>query len=146
MINRTIQPEIRNIESVNIPKTQNINLPNGIPLHIINGGIHNVAKIDLIIKAGSIHSSHKLEAPLTSLMLNEGTAKLTAKQIAETFDFYGAHFTPKAEKDYSFAGMVSLNKHLERTLPVFTEIISESVITSYSIHYTKLYELLRLPW
>ncbi len=127
MLNRKEQPAFKNLENIHFPQEERINLSNGIPVYKLNGGTQDVVKIDLMVHAGALYADTRLQAPLTSLMLNEGTESRSAHEIAEAFDFYGAHFHPKTEKDFAFADLVSLNKHLAQTLPVFTDVVAHSV-------------------
>ncbi|MBI9069001.1 MAG: insulinase family protein [Salinivirgaceae bacterium] len=126
LINRTIQPETKSVQFINIPPVKKITLDNGLPLYILNGGSQDLIKLDVMIPAGANYTNKKLAAPLTGLMLNEGTSSKTAHEIAEAFDFYGAYFQPSIEKDNSNVGLVSLNKHLANTLPVFAEVLLQS--------------------
>ncbi len=127
-LNRKAHPEYMAVSNIVLPKVQKFNLSNGIPVHIINGGSQDVTKLDLLVSAGAIYSNHKLLAPLNSLMLNEGTRDNNAHQIAEVFDYYGAYFSPTAEKDNAFVSMLSLNKYLDKTLPVFVDALTESAM------------------
>lgn len=125
-LNRQIAPAFNSIKEFKIKGAEKFSLNNGIPVYRIEGGSQDISKIDLLINAGAIYTQDKLTAPMLALMLSEGTKNKTAHQISEAFDFYGAHFQPKAEKDHAFASLVSLNKHLEHTLPLFAEAVNES--------------------
>ncbi len=118
-LNRKQHPAFNKIEHINFPHMEKITLDNNIPLYVLNGGSQPVLKLDVMANAGAVYTTKKLIAPATALMLNEGTKNKTAHEIAETFDFYGAYFQPAVEKDVAFCGLVSLSKHLEKTLPLF---------------------------
>ncbi len=126
-LNRIQHPPFNRIKHINFPKVEEIKLDNNIPVFIINGGTQDVIKVDIMVNAGAIFTAKKLVAPLTGLMLNEGTKNRTAHEIAEIFDFHGSYFQPSVEKDLAFCGLVSLSKHLEKTLPLFGEILGKSI-------------------
>lgn len=126
-LNRAQHPAFNKIKNINFPAVKEIHLDNGIPVYILNGGTQEVLKIDVMVNAGAIFSSKKLISPVAGLMLNEGTAHKTAHEIAEIFDFYGAYFQPSIEKDIAFCGLVSLSKHLGKTLPLFNEVLNNSI-------------------
>lgn len=126
MLNRKQQPKYQTVAEIILPEVQIKKLDNNIKLHLLNGGSQDIVKIDLLIKAGAVHADKKIIAPLTSLMLNEGTQTKNAQQIAESFDFYGAFFEAAAGNDNAYAGLLTLNKHLEKILPTFIEILTES--------------------
>jgi predicted Zn-dependent peptidase len=125
-LNRVQHPAFNKIKNINFPPVEEIHLDNGIPVYILNGGTQDVLKMDVMVNAGAIFSSKKLIAPVAGLMLNEGTTHKTAHEIAELFDFYGAYFQPSIEKDVAFCGLISLSKHLDKTLPLFNEILNNS--------------------
>jgi predicted Zn-dependent peptidase len=125
-LNRTQHPAFNKIEHINFPKVEKITLDNNVPLYILNGGSQPILKLDVMVNAGSIYSTKKLIAPATGLMLHEGSKNKTGHEIAEIFDFYGAYFQPSVEKDVAFCGLVTLNKHLDKTLPLFNEVLNHS--------------------
>ena len=126
-INRTQYPKYNNIEHINFPKVEKVQLDNNTPVYVINGGTQDVLKLDIMVGGGAIYSSKRIVVPITSMMLNEGTNRMNAHEIASVFDYYGAYSQAMAEKDMAFCGLVSLNKHVEKTLPLFYEIISDSI-------------------
>jgi len=127
ILNRTQAPAFNKIEQINFPHIEKITLDNNVPLFILNGGSQPVLKLDVMINAGAIYSTKKLIAPATSLMLHEGSQNKTAHEIAEIFDFYGAYFQPTVEKDVAFCSLVTLSKHLGKTLPLFNEVLNNSI-------------------
>jgi predicted Zn-dependent peptidase len=127
LMNRLTPPEFKAVRDIAFPNIRIEKLDNGCPLYILNGGTQEVIKLDVMVNAGSIYSTQKLVAPLTGLMLNEGTSGKNAHQIAEAFDFYGAYFQPTTEKDKTFVGLVTLSKYLEQTLPLFSEVLNQSI-------------------
>lgn len=126
MLNRKQQPKYQTVSEIILPEVQIKELDNNIKLHLLNGGSQDIVKIDLLIKAGAVHANKKIIAPLTSLMLNEGTKTKNAQQIAESFDFYGAFFQTATGNDNAFISLLTLSKHLEKILPTFIEILTES--------------------
>jgi predicted Zn-dependent peptidase len=60
-------------------------------------------------------------------MLTEGTSTLTAAQIADKVDFYGAFLQVEFSQDQSQVVLYTLTKHLQHTLPVIQDIIADSV-------------------
>ncbi|MCF8233543.1 MAG: insulinase family protein [Bacteroidales bacterium] len=124
---RTKAPQIKQVEKLKLENPDFIKLKNGIPAWFINAGKQDIVKIDLLFNAGTYFQSRPLQALLTSKMLSEGTAGYDAYRIAEKFDFYGAQFLANCEKDKAGLTLLSLNKHLEKVLPVFSEIIFRPV-------------------
>jgi predicted Zn-dependent peptidase len=60
-------------------------------------------------------------------MLNDGTSELSASEIADKVDYFGAFLQTDFNNDQSTVTLYSLNKHLPATLPVVKDIILNSI-------------------
>lgn len=124
-MDRTQAPVTAPIESVSIPGFELVHLDNGVPVYVINQGEQDVAKIELIFKAGKWFEEKNLVSDLTNRMLREGTSKRNNKQIAEAFDYYGANINFGAGFETAGAVLYCLSKNAQEVLPVLTEIFTE---------------------
>lgn len=102
-------------------------LDNGVPVYMLNNGQQDVIKIELVFKAGKWYEEKNLVADITNRMLREGTTKHTAKEIADTFDYYGANINYGAAFETGGAVLYSLTKQVGNLLPLFHEIFTEPV-------------------
>jgi predicted Zn-dependent peptidase len=127
LINRTIAPDFRPIEKINIQKRVTLNFHDVIPVTVVNAGSEDVIKLDVIFDAGSKYSNHPLVASFTNLMMNEGTHTRKSAELAEAFDFYGAYVHLNADRDFSEVALYTLTKHFEKTLEIFTDILTNPV-------------------
>jgi predicted Zn-dependent peptidase len=123
MLNRTIAPETKLTESINIPKAQQISLSNGTSLLSINEGDVDVCRIDIIFDAGSRYQNQKLQASASLSMLTEGTTKFSSQQISEHFDYLGSFVSAGADKDFARLTAYTLNRNLDKTLEMLEEIL-----------------------
>jgi len=119
---RKTQPRIRTIGEINLPEPEKYILDNGIPVYLIDAGTQELVRIELIFDAGSYYQSKALQAYLTNKCLSEGTESYSSKTIAETIDFYGAYLKSSNEKDTANISLYTLNKHLDKLLPVLHEV------------------------
>ncbi|NTW33343.1 MAG: insulinase family protein [Bacteroidetes bacterium] len=126
-LDRTKQPKVKLIENISLLKPNEHKLDNGILFSYFDGGTQDVIKIECVFNAGTWFQEKNLVAFSTIKMLTEGTKNHSAAELAEIFDSYGAFVETEAEKDYSSISLYSLNRHLEKLLPVFIEMIRESV-------------------
>ncbi len=124
---RNTAPEFKTVDSIEILPSIKHSLSNNIPVHIINGGSQDVIKIEFIFNAGIWHQKKPLIATLASTMLNEGTNSLTASEIAEKFDFLGAHIGFSASKHDASVTLYSLKKHFSETLGLIADLIKNSI-------------------
>ncbi len=123
MIDRTVQPKLEAIKSLDYTHPVETKLKNGTPVYHINAGSQEVLKIEFIFKAGHYVQPKKLVSLLTNKMLSLGTASYSAYEIAEQIDTYGAYLDSHIDKDHASVSLYCLNKHLKKLLPVFHEII-----------------------
>lgn len=122
-LKRNIQPEIRPVELKSIPEAEFFCLKNGVPVYIIEAGSEELMRVEFIFDAGQIREDFPLVASTTNTMLLEGSLNYTAKEINNTFDFYGAFLNLSIQKDSSAVTVFFLNKHIEKILELCYEIL-----------------------
>ena len=125
LLDRTIQPKVRDIEHLAVQMPQRFIMPNGVPLNILNSGDNEVVRIDLLIEGGRWHQSQPLRALFTNRMLREGTLRYSTLEIAEKLDYYGAWLELSSASEYAYITLYSLNKYLPQTLDVLESIVKE---------------------
>ena len=131
---RKTAPAFKEIEKVEILRAQKNKLKNGVPVYIINAGTEEVLKIDFIFRAGTFAAisenasgiSNPLLATAVNHLIPEGTLRHSSSEIAENIDYFGAFIHTDCDKDIATVSLITLNKHLESTLPLFEEIIKEA--------------------
>lgn len=124
---RKLQPAIQPPGRINFIQPPVHQLSNGIKVYQFNSGSQDVISIELVFAAGSWFQKKPFTAMATNLMLREGTRKYTAQELAESLDYHGAHFENTTERDNAYVTLYSLNKHLENTLPLLSEIVKNPV-------------------
>jgi zinc protease len=127
ILDRKIIPAFKAIEKVDLIHATEKRLRNNIPVYAINAGTQEIIKIEFLFSAGMYHQSMTLQAASTNSMLEEGTSKMTAAQIADAVDFYGAFLEVGVEQDSASVILYTLNKHLKATLPVVEQVIKDAV-------------------
>lgn len=125
-LDRTLAPEFKVMESVDLLEAESFQLDNGRNIHYINAGTQDVFRIELVFDAGSWYQEKPLIAGATSKLLTEGTSARSAEELASKLDFYGAFLQAKADRDFASVNLYTLNKHLEDTLPVLKEILTDA--------------------
>ncbi|MGZ3812240.1 MAG: M16 family metallopeptidase [Mucilaginibacter sp.] len=127
MINRTIAPDFRDIDHIQLIKPEHIKLDNGCNLFSFNSGDQELVRIEWIFSNLRFDPAKPLLNVAVNTMLAEGTSKLSASQIADQIDFYGAFLQVDYGYDNSQVTLYTLNKHLSSTLHVIKEVITDSV-------------------
>ncbi|GAA4315129.1 pitrilysin family protein [Mucilaginibacter gynuensis] len=127
MIDRTIAPDFKAINDINLIKPEHIQLDNGCNVFVFNSGDQELVRIEWIFGNLRFDPAKPLLNLTVNAMLTDGTETLTAAQIADKIDFYGAFFQSDYGFDHSQVTLFSLNKHLQSTLPVVKDVLTNSI-------------------
>lgn len=127
MLNRTLAPESKQVEEIRFIEPLKQQLDNGIPVFIINAGQQELVRIEFIFHNVNWDSSKPLQAVGVSHLVNNGTAKLSAKAIADQVDYYGAFLQTEYGADQLSVKLYTLNKHLSAVLPIMQDILNHSI-------------------
>lgn len=126
MLNRTQAPDFKQVSTINFIHPKKDNLDNGIPVFTIYSGEQDLVRIEFIFDNVNWNPEKPLQAIAVNAMLNNGTSKLSSKEIAEQIDFYGAFFQTEYAQDQSSVTVYTLNKHLASVLPIVKDVLSNS--------------------
>jgi len=127
MLQRKKAPEFRAIDNINLIHPAHQKLDNGCNIFCFNSGDQELVRIEWIFSNLRFDAEKPLLNMAVNTMLNDGTKTLTAAQIADKVDFYGAFLQVEYGYDHSMVVLYSLNKHLHHTLPVIKDIICNSI-------------------
>lgn len=127
MTDRTTAPDSRSVDQISLVRPQQTALPNGCILFCFNSGEQDLVRIEWIFGNLRFDPAKPLLNQAVSTMVTEGTTKLTAAQIADEVDFYGAFLQADYGFDHSQVTLYSLSKHLENILPVIKDIITDAI-------------------
>ncbi|MCW3071637.1 MAG: putative Zn-dependent peptidase [Bacteroidetes bacterium] len=126
-LDRKITPAFKTIEKIEMIHASEKRLRNNIPVYAINAGTQEIIKIEFLFSAGMYQQEMPLQAATVNSMLEEGTSKMNAAQIADAVDFYGAFLEVGVEQDNASVILYTLNKHLKATLPMVEQVIKDAV-------------------
>lgn len=143
-MDRRIAPKIRKVQKIKTPKFSKIELDNGIPLYYISEGQQDLIKMEVYFDAGRAYEEKKLVARATSKLIKEGSLKKSGSEIAELMDFYGANMVVPVNLDYSIFSFYSMKKHLDKLLPIWTDLICEPAFNESELDTFKRINLQRL--
>jgi zinc protease len=137
-LDRTQMPAVNEIKKAAIIQVSEARLKNTIPVYYIHAGTQEVVRIEIIFPAGLWQQPAPLMSAAASAMLQEGTAKFSAKDIAEMIDYHGAFFHTEATHDYATLEIHTLTKHLPNVLPSIKELLTHSAFpqTEWDLYLT----------
>lgn len=95
----------------------------GARVHIFQNAIQPVVRVEFVFKAGKWYQPKPGIASLTAKMLKEGTTSKSAKQIADTIDFYGASLDISHGFDRSTLTIYCLSKFIWELIPLAFDVI-----------------------
>ncbi|MEO8885376.1 MAG: pitrilysin family protein [Mucilaginibacter sp.] len=127
MIDRKTAPDFKAIDNINLIRPQHTQLANGCNVYSFNSGDQELVRIEWIFNNLRFDPAKPLLNMAVNSMLTEGTGKLTAAEIADKVDFYGAFLQVDYGFDHSQVTLYSLNKHLKNTLHIIKDILTDSV-------------------
>jgi zinc protease len=108
-----------------VPAVKRFRLKNGLPVILAESHKLPLVSVDLIVKTGS-SANAKDKAGLASLvanLLDEGTKKRTATQIANEVAQLGAILNTYATWDASAVSLSTLSENLDRGLDVWADVL-----------------------
>lgn len=127
MLNRTNAPAFKQVNDINFIKPDSNQLSNGIAVYTVNAGEQELVRIEFIFQNVNWNVDMPLQAIAVNGLITNGTEKLSAKEIAEKVDYYGAFLQTDYTSDYTNITLYSLTKHLPSVLPVVWSVLNESV-------------------
>lgn len=124
-LDRTVQPAFELPDRLRIPEARRIDLSNGVRLWTIDAGTQPLVRLSLVFGAGTRYQSTAFAASAALNLMSEGTARYTAAEVAELFDFYGIYYDTSIDRDYAVITVSCLSRFLDRTLDLLGEILFE---------------------
>lgn len=126
VINRKEQPQLKNIESLQISNFKTEKLDNGTPVYIVDGVEEDLVRIELRFPAGRWYENSMGQSHAATALMRKGTSQKTALQLAEAIEFYGAQLDTSTGTDTTSVSLYTMGKHLQQVLPVATEILNSA--------------------
>lgn len=127
MLNRTDAPAFKQVNEIEFIKPCFSKLNNDIPVYTVNAGEQDLVRLEFIFENVNWDVKKPLQAIAVNGLINSGSLKLTAQQIAEKVDYYGAFLQTEYNVDYTTITLYSLTKHLPAVLPILWAIVNESI-------------------
>jgi len=133
MLNRTLAPAYNQVNDINFIAPAYKQLNNGVKVYTFNAGQKELVRIEFIFDNVNWDQNKPLQAVTVNSLINNGTAKLSAKEIAEQVDYYGAFLQTDYGADHITVTLYSLSKHLPSVLPIIKAILTESSFPQHEL-------------
>lgn len=137
MLDRTLIPESKQVDEINFISPKKQELDNGIKVFTVNAGKQELVRLELVFENVNWKESNPLQAIAVSHLINNGTKTLTAREIADKVDYYGAFLQTDYGADQSSIKVYTLNKHLGSVLPILWSVLNESIFPQQELDIFK---------
>lgn len=137
MLDRKSAPPYADLHDFQLPTPVVETLDNNVPLVYLGQLDQQVAKIELVFRAGKWHEPALGVSQFTAQLLEKGTSSKTSFQIAEYFDRLGASIEINPGFDHTSASLYTLSKNLKEALPLFCEITQSPVFPDQELNLLK---------
>jgi zinc protease len=137
MLNRTETPAFKNIDSFSIKEYQLKKLDSGLDIYLIEDATSDVLKIDFFYNGGVRSEPANGIATAAASLLTEGTSRMSAEEIANAFDFYGAFIQASANKDESQVTIYCLPKFFKQCCLLLKDVLMDAQYPEKEINIYK---------
>jgi predicted Zn-dependent peptidase len=103
-------------------------LDNGVEVYAIDAGAEEVMAIEWVFNAGNCQEDQNLVAATANFLLRNGTAKRSAFEINDHFEYFGSYLNRSCFNETATITLHCLTKHVGELLPVVKELIAESTM------------------
>ena len=134
MLDRTVQPTLKNIDKINFYEPQKLQLNNSIPFFLMQAKPQSLVRLQVVFSAGTSTHTCSLIPSLAIEMLKEGTQNKTNKVLIEAFDLWGAYLDIEINQEKACLVIHVLEIHLAKILPLVYEILTQSVFPEKSFN------------
>jgi zinc protease len=147
-IDRSAPPPPGEVHPFHFPHFVRRRLPSGVAAYAARLPGVPLASVDLLTAAGAQHDPAGREglATLTAALLDEGAAGRNAMEIAGDIERLGGQLGTGADWDVGYVGILSLSRHLEAALRLFSEVATAPTFPAAEVERLRrqrLTELLR---
>lgn len=123
LLDRTIQPKVRDIEHLAVQMPQRCTMPNGVSLNVLDSGDNEVVRIDLLMGRRALATVATVTGFVYEPYAARRDASVQCGEIAEKLDYYGAWLELSSASEYAYVTLYSLNKYLPQTLEILESIV-----------------------
>ena len=136
-IDRSTPPAITDFPPFGFSFPEATLLPNGIMLYAIGGENEEVCRLTLLTGGGKLDQQFPMQAQLAAELTLEGTADLTAEQLAEKFDYFGAWKSVQANAENTEFNISALTANVDRVVPLIVDCLRRPAMPAGRLELSK---------
>lgn len=128
-MNRTEAPGLQQIDRLDIRNFSERILQNGAKLVVVGGVEQELIRVELLFHGGRWYEPKQGVSRTVCNLMRKGTSTKTARQIADSIDYFGAQLEIHAGQDFTSMTIFCLRKYLPEILPIAEEILLDAAFT-----------------
>ena len=132
MLNRTISPEVKQIDKIDFVKPQIFDISKDVKLFFMKEVPNETARLDLYFDAGTINGDTGIASFVNGMLLS-GTNDKTSTQINNEIDELGGFFESGVSNENAVVTMYSLRENVLPILKVMTNAIQNLVFHQHEV-------------
>lgn len=125
--NREIKPLPKEEIEFSLPEIQSFMLDNKLKVYFVQKNELPILQLNMVVNAGSKLDpiDKKGLANLSSMTIDEGAGNYNALELSDEFDTLGSHFNVGTSQDSIFLSLQTLKENFNRSLELFSTVITE---------------------
>jgi len=145
-IDRSQAPQSGALNITTFPDAIHYTLGNGMPVYLIPFGREDLVEIQMLYAAGHSYEPQPGICSVTARMLQEGNRSYDSLGFAEILDFYGASLDIESGNENTTFSLVTLTKHLDKTLELFQEMLYHPTFPEkeFQLHIQRMLQQIQL--
>ncbi len=141
-IDRTKIPTPEKSISIHFPEYFETTLDNGIRLIVIENNKLPLVTARFVFFTGSLYDHGRAGlASLTADLITKGTSTMTAPEIYESIEFFGASISGGCDSDASYLNFLTLKKYFPAVMNIACSLINDSVFPEHEVEDAKLLKI-----
>ena len=132
MLNRTISPEVKQIDKIDFVKPQIFDISKDVKLFFMKEVPNETARLDLYFDAGTVNGDAGIASFVNGMLLS-GTDEKTSTQINNEIDELGGFFESGVSNENAVITMYSLRENVLPILKVMTNAIQNLVFHQHEV-------------
>lgn len=124
-------PEVYELSGLELPSLQQVRLPNGITLNVLDRGDTEVCRLGIFVRGGSAESSSQSLAALAASMIREGSSAYPDNELADLFERNGAWIDTAAHSHCTSVHIFTQQSFLRSIAGSCRHVVSSCTVGGY---------------
>ena len=126
-LDRSIKPSASIKLNFILPEVENFKLDNALEVIYVKRSSLPILRLNLVVNGGTKTDpiSKKGLANLFTLMIDEGAGEYNGLELMDEFDILGTNFDLSCNNDGIYAGLRTLSENADRSIELFSKVITK---------------------